>query len=94
MSELSRTVTNRAYAIVGDWFEHEEETILLALSRRWPKEYAQAKIVQKLEDPDFFDPEEGVPNLSVLCEQFTTSSSEEFLKTVKEIIDNLNQSRQ
>lgn len=89
MTSSSKDLTSRAYDIVEGWFEHNEGEILLALAESWPNEYESAKRIALAEDSDF-DMDEGMPNLSMLCEAIQDKSHEDFLDTVRAVIADFN----
>jgi len=89
MTNSSRDLTSRAYEIVDGWFEHMEGEILLALADSWPTEYESAKRIALAEDP-YFDMDEGMPTLSMLCEAIQDKSHEDFLDTLRVVIADFN----
>lgn len=79
------SLTDRAYEIVADVFEHFEGDILLELRDEWPSAYAQALVVQQEEDPDTPLDDDDTPPLSILCEQIAADDEEAFLESLKRI---------
>ena len=78
------SLTNRAYEIAQDFFESNEEQIMLLIAKAWPEEYKKAFTTMMCEDPEA-DPN-GIPNLSMVCEVIPKALEEKFLKNLKQII--------
>lgn len=83
------SLTDRAYEIVADVFEHFESDVLLQLRDEWPSAYEQALVIQQEEDPDTPMDDEDTPNLSIVCEQIAVDDQEAFLESLQRIIDKL-----
>jgi len=81
------SLTDQAYAIVEDHFEHQEGAILLKLGEKWPVEYALAIETHRKEGDDIDD--DFIPNLSAVCEHFDKSNEQQFLASLKEIVKGL-----
>jgi len=79
------SLTNKAYDIIGEWFDSHEGELLLALQKKWPLEHAKAITAQVNEDSGF-DPQTDSVNLSVLCDQIAVNDADKFLESVQEII--------
>ena len=80
-------LTDQAYAIVEDHFEHQENEILLKLGEKWPVEYALAVAIKKKEEGLLDD--DPIPELGFVCQQIDKSNEEKFLASLKEIVERL-----
>lgn len=83
------SLTDRAYEIVADVFEHFEGDILLELRDEWPSAYAQALVVQQEEDPDTPLDDDDTPPLSILCEQIAEDDEDAFIASLQRIVNKL-----
>ena len=81
------SLTDRAYEVVAEVFEHHEDELMSRLQEKWPATYGEAIAAQQEEDPDFDD--EDVPEFSIFCEQVAPDDEEAFLEGLKEIVDTL-----
>lgn len=81
------SLTDRAYEVVAEVFEHHEGEIMSRLQERWPAVYAEAIAAKQAEDPDFDDEDE--PEFSIFCEQVAPDDEEAFLEGLQEIVDTL-----
>ena len=81
------SLTDQAYAIVEDHFEHQEDAILLKLREKWPVEYALAIETHRKEGDDVDD--DSIPELGFVCEHIDKSNEEKFLASLKEIVKGL-----
>ena len=76
---MAKSLTTRAYEIVQDWMDSNEDFVLLKIKEGWPNEYAAAVAASIAEDKSRSLEDDHVPNLSFVCEQVKRKDEEKFL---------------
>jgi hypothetical protein len=80
---MTKSLTTRAYEIVQDLMESNEDQVMTKIKEEWPVEYAAAVEASMIEDRSL--DEDHVPNLSFVCEQVKDKDEDKFLSFLAKI---------
>lgn len=80
---MTTSLTTRAYEIVQDWMESNEDFVMMKIKEGWPAEYASAVQASTAGDDSLDD--DHVPNLSFVCEQIKSKDEDKFLSFLAKI---------
>lgn len=80
---MTKSLTTRAYEIVQDLMESNEDQVMMKIKEGWPAEYAAAVVASIAEDDSLDD--DHVPNLSFVCEQVKDKDQDKFLSYISKI---------